>query len=113
MKRKPRRKCKYVKAIPKLVFENEKGGIEIRRNSIKITGVMESAALALANTILNRKVDKKYDTWNYMNVVDVVCVEGKYNLNLTGTGLTAIDLEQWNVFKKSVETICNNLTAFM
>lgn len=102
-----------MKAIPRLSFENEKGGIEIRRDSIKITGAVESAALALANAILNRKTNEKYDTWNYMNVVYVVCFERKYAISLTPSKIDGLNAEQWETFKKNVETICNNLTAFM
>lgn len=102
-----------MKAIPKFSFENDKGGIEIRRGSIKITGAVESAALALANAILNRKANEKHDTWNYMNVIYVVCFEGKYAISLTPSKVDGLTTEQWETFKKSVETICNSLTAFM
>jgi len=107
-----------VKAIPKLLFENDGGGIEIRRNSIKITGKPESAALAMANVILNRvNPPSGYNSWDYMGVIDIVychhCDDNRYTINLTADGLKLIDQETWTPFKKNVEKICNNLTAFL
>jgi hypothetical protein len=107
-----------VKAIPKLLFENDSGGIEVRRTSIKITGSAEGAARAMAEAILNRKNPPTgYNSWDYMGVIDIIycsdCKDNPYTVNLTGTGIPLIDLEIWNKFKKDVEKICNNLKAFL
>ncbi len=107
-----------MKAIPRLVFENDDGAIEIRRNSIKITGSPEAAARALAEVVLNRRNPPQgYNSWDYMGVIDIIycndCKDNRYTVNLTANGLNAVDPDTWSRFKKNVEKICNSLTAFL
>lgn len=111
------------KAIPRHIFENEKGGIEIRRYSIQIFGDHEAAALAMAEELLKHKagltptvimgLPEDHDAWNYMKVVEATRHNKTYTINLTDDGLGLIDPEVWSTFKKSVEKITNKLTAFL
>jgi hypothetical protein len=106
-----------MKAVPGYTFNNEGGSIEIRRHALKITGAIESAALAFANDILKRgkfspeEADKF--NLNYMNVIEICIVDNKYTLNLLQDGVHTIHQDQWNLLKKHVEKICNDLTAFI
>jgi len=103
-----------MKAIPKFYFHNEGGGIDIRRYSIEIIGNPESAAKAFAEGILSKKDLKPgYDTWQYCDVIDIVYTDNKYYVSLTGNGLGLIDQDVWMSFKKNVQTICNDLKAFL
>ncbi len=107
MRRKPR-KCNYVKAIPKLYFASPKGAIEIRHNSITITGTVEGAALALAEDILKKPIVPQR---TYLSTIEVLAGNGQYTLNLLKP--TVLEPEIWIDLKKDVEKMCNNLKAFL
>lgn len=104
-----------MKAMPRYIFQNEKGSIEIRRNLITINGAIESAALAFAEVILDSakiiNPNPTGDRWGYMETVEVIRTDGVITLNLLDKW--AIDQEKWSLLKNHVEKICNNLTAFM
>lgn len=104
-----------VKAIPGYIFENEKGGIEIRRYSIQIFGDHEAAALAMAEELLPRRDASSPSpaSWDYMKVIEVTRTGTIFSINLTDDGLGLIDPEVWATFKKNVEKITNKLTAFL
>lgn len=114
MRKKPTRRP-HLKAMPRYIFRNDKGSIEIRRNLITIEGAIESAALAFAEVILDsvKAITPNItgDRWGYMETVEVVRTDGVITLNLLDKW--AIDSEKWTLLKSHVEKICNNLTAFM
>lgn len=104
-----------VKAIPKYIFDNEEGGIEIRRYSIHIFGNPEAAAKAMAEELLKRRDASVPSacTWDYMKVIEVTRTGTTFSVNLTDDGLGLIDPEVWAPFKKNVEKITNKLVAFL
>lgn len=101
-----------MKAIPKYIFDNADGGIEIKRYSISIYGDREAAAKAMAEEILNHKTGSNHD-WNYMGVIVAEEYLGKFSIKLTENGEGIVDPEIWLTFKKNVEKMCNDLKAFL
>lgn len=100
------------KALPRHVFENENGGIDIRRYSIEIFGQHEAAAKAMAEELLKHKTGSNH-SWNYMGVIECEEYLGRFIIRLTEKGEGIIDPEVWATFKKNVEKICNDLKAFL
>jgi hypothetical protein len=100
------------KALPKYVFENAEGGIDIRKYSIELFGRHEAAAKAMAEELLKHKTGSNH-SWNYMGVVEGEERLGQLSITLTQNGLGLIDPEVWAAFKKNVEKMCNDLKAFL
>lgn len=101
-----------VKALPRHVFENENGGIDIRRFSIEIFGRHEAAAKAMAEELLKHKSGSNHD-WNYMGVIIAEEYLGRFTIKLSEKGEGIIDPEVWLTFKKNVEKMCNDLKVFL
>ena len=102
--------------MPKELFGDNRGYIEVRSYSIEINGALEAAALAFAEDILKSKRwagDVPNDRWRYHNVIEVRRDQNVFTVNLTEQGLGLIDPDLWASFKKSVEKICNDLPAFI
>ena len=105
-----------MKAIPKFVFGDENGYIEIRRYSIQIVGSLEAAAKAMVEKELLPRRDATSPSpasWDYMKVIEVTRTGTTFKIDLTDDGLGLIDPEIWATFKKSVEKMSNDLTAFL
>lgn len=110
MRRKPR-KCKYVKAIPRILLSSKDGSIDIREYTVTITGSVESAALAMAEDILRRRKNQPDSHSLNYRCIEVYIKDKEYILSLKHHN--AMKLDDWNLLKKNVEKICNDLVAFM
>ena len=100
-----------VKALPRITLTYKDTTIEIRDTSIIIHGVMEEAAMALADHILTDwKRDPKIQFRTY-RAIEAYEIEGKILINPRVNGI--MDADRWDLLKKETEKICNNLRAFM
>lgn len=100
-----------VKALPRITLTYKNTTIEIRNDSITIDGVMEEAAMALADYILTDwKRDPKIQFRTY-RAIEAYEIEGKILINPRVNNI--MDPERWVLLKKQTENICNNLKAFM
>lgn len=100
-----------MKAFPRIIFSHKESSIAIRDHLITIVGKIEDVAVAFAEDILKRKrANPDYTLFDYM-AIDVVIENGEVILRLWSQD--SLDKQSWNLLKKGVEKICNNLTAFM
>lgn len=100
-----------MKAIPRISLTHKSTTIEIRDTSITIDGVIEEAAMALADYILK---DMKRDPnikWRAYRAIEAYVIDDKILINPRVQN--AMDAERWALLKKETEKICNNLRAFM
>lgn len=100
-----------VKALPRITLTYKNTTIEIRDTSISIDGVIEEAAMALADYILK---DMKRDPnvkWRAYRAIEAYIIDDKILINPRVQNVMAED--QWLLLKKETEKICNNLKAFM
>jgi hypothetical protein len=110
MKRKGPPRGSTVKAVPRIYLSSETGSIEIRQYSFTIRGSVEGAALAMAEDILKKKKENPQAQSHYYMAIDVF---NRDNEIILGINSVPYDKEVWDTFKKNVEKICNNLTAFI
>ena len=97
--------------MPRIVFEHNDSSVVIRHNDISISGKMEDAAWAMADNCLKVGKTNNNTNWRYCAILEVTLRENVYDLTLLDP--KAMDAATWEIFKKDVEKICNNLTVFM
>jgi|SRR5579864_8017552 len=101
-----------VKALPRIVLTYKNTTITIRNDSIIIDGIMEEAAMALADHILTdmKRAAPEVKYFSY-RALEAYVIDGKIVVN--PKILNAMDPERWELLKRETEKICNNLKAFM
>jgi hypothetical protein len=101
-----------VKALPRIVLTYKNTTITIRNDSVIIDGVMEEAAMALADHIL-KEIKRAAPEVKYFSfrAIEAYVIDGKILVNPKIQN--AMDADQWALLKRETEKICNNLKAFM
>lgn len=100
-----------MKALPRITLTHKDTTIVIRNDSITIDGVVEEAAVALADYILTDwKRDPKIQFRTY-RAIEVYEIEGKILVNPRVQNI--MDADRWALLKRATEKICNSLRVFM
>lgn len=100
-----------MKALPRITLTYRNTTIVIRNDSIIIDGIMEEAAMALADHIL---AEMKRDTsvlYRSYGAIEVYVIDGQVVINPKVQNV--MDTDRWALLKKETEKICNNLRFFM
>lgn len=95
-----------------IVLSYKGSTLTLQKDSIKIEGSIEEAAMALAEHILEDKKnnpDIKY--FSYISI-EAYLIEDEVFLN-PKIKAQHYDMAQWDLLKQETEKICNKLTAFM
>lgn len=106
--------------VPYQTFRSEQGAVEISRGRVTIFGSLEGAAKAFAEELLSKNLAKATyfrnpSEWTYFETVWATCTSenNKYTYTIDLLMPEAMDEATWKDFKKYVEKICNNLTAYL
>lgn len=100
-----------VKALPRITLTYKNTTIVIRNDSVTVDGIMEEAAMALADYILTDMKKDPSIKWRSYRAIEAYVIEGKIVINPKVENI--MDAERWALLKKETEKICNSLKAFM
>ena len=101
-----------VRALTRITLTHKSTTIIIRETFITINGVIEEAAMALAEFILKdlkKKGNAEIKYFSYISF-EVYLTDDKVFIN---PKRSLMEPKDWGLLKKETEKICNNLKAFM